>query len=341
MAKGNKRTGRIRVDTDEMTVIDKQKSALARKKPKPCFNILLTVIQGHEIDFGKTYHFSQESIRIGRTPKTTTIAVNDPKVSKIHCEISAVKTNDLEQIVIKDLGSTNGTYVNGESVQQRILIPGDKISLGETVFRFSYNDEIEEEYHSKLFTFAATDALTGLYNRRYVINELENQLKIARRNKRVFSIVIMDIDDFKQINDSYGHSAGDEFLKKLAFIMNHSLREQDIPGRVGGEEFLIILPETAMEGAFQLANRIRERVAESELIYKNFSIKTTISAGISQYKADIDSQTLYQLADQALYKAKQSGKNKIIEAISSPPPAANPANDKGRTSDIHRDDIEK
>ena len=317
MARKNKIPGRAHIDTDEMTIIDKRKSALGNKKYPTRLNLLLTVIQGSEIDFGKSYQFSQDCIRIGRTPKKTTIAVNDPKVSKLHCEISVVKTNDLEQIVIKDLGSTNGTYVNGELVQRRILIPGDKISLGETVFRFSYNDEIEEEYHARLFTFAATDALTGLYNRRYILTELENQLKIAKRNKRVFSIVIMDIDDFKHVNDNYGHSAGDELLKKLAFIMDHSLREQDIPGRVGGEEFLIILPETGMKGAFQLADRIRERIAETELIYKGIAIKATISAGISQYQANADTHTLYQLADQALYKAKQSGKNKIVEAVPS------------------------
>jgi two-component system cell cycle response regulator len=323
MTKRNRIPGKTHIDTDEMTVVDKQKSAQAQKKYKTRLNLLLTVIQGSEIDFGKTYHFSQDSIRIGRTTQQTDIAVSDPKVSKIHCEISTVKTNELEQFVIRDLGSTNGSYVNGELVQQRILSPGDKISLGETVFRFSYNDEIEEEYHFRLFTFATTDALTGLYNRRYILNELENQWKIAKRNNRVFSIVIMDIDDFKQVNDTYGHSAGDELLKKLAFIMNHSLREQDMSGRVGGEEFLIILPETGTEGAFKLANRIRERIAETKLNYQGFTITTTISAGISQYQANLDTHTLYQLADQALYKAKHSGKNKIFEAVPpvpSPPP---------------------
>ncbi|UCH95734.1 MAG: GGDEF domain-containing protein [Candidatus Aminicenantes bacterium] len=314
MAKKPKIVDTDTLDTDEMTLLDKKRAAFLKEKQKTRLNIMLTVIQGSEIDFGKTYNFIKDCIRIGRDQKKNTIAVNDAKVSKVHCEISTIKTNDLEQIVIKDLGSTNGTYVNGELVQQRILTSGDKISVGETVLRFSYNDEIEEEYHSKLFTFAATDALTGLYNRRYILNELDNQHKIAKRNNRVYSVVIIDIDDFKRVNDTYGHPAGDEYLKKVAFIINHSLREQDIPGRVGGEEFLIILPETDIDGAFHLANRIREYIRETPLIYKGNAISATISAGVSQYELNTDAHTLFHWADQALYKAKQSGKNKVIKA---------------------------
>ncbi|MGD2092764.1 MAG: GGDEF domain-containing protein [Candidatus Aminicenantes bacterium] len=323
MAKRPKIPDTAPLDTDEMTVIDRRKAALAKKKQKTKLNIMLTVIQGNETDFGKTYSLTQDCIRIGRDQKKenseVNIALNDLKISKVHCEISAIKTDDLEQIVIKDMGSTNGTYVNGEMIRQRILTSGDKITIGETILRFSYNDEIEEEYHSRLFTFAATDALTGLYNRRYILNELENQHKIAKRNERIFSLVIFDIDDFKRVNDTFGHPAGDAFLKKFALVINHSLREQDIPGRVGGEEFLIILPETAIEGAFHLANRIRERIQNTKLIYDGNAIKTTISAGVSQYELDIDSQTLFRLADHALYKAKQSGKNLVVKAVPSDP----------------------
>jgi two-component system cell cycle response regulator len=325
MAKRPKIPDTVPLDTDEMTVIDRRKTALAKKKQKTKLNIILTVIQGSETDFGKTFSFTEDCIRIGRDQKIevneVNVALNDLKISKVHCEISAIKTDDLEQIVIKDLSSTNGTYVNGEMIRQRILTSGDKITIGETILRFSYNDEIEEEYHSKLFTFAATDALTGLYNRRYILNELENQHKIAKRNIRTFSLVIIDIDDFKKVNDTFGHPAGDEFLKKIAFVINHSLREQDIPGRVGGEEFLIILPETSIEGAFRLANRIRERIQKTELIYEGSAIKTTISAGVSQFESNIDSQALFRLADHALYKAKQSGKNMVVRAVPSEPPA--------------------
>jgi diguanylate cyclase (GGDEF)-like protein len=181
------------------------------------------------------------------------------------------------------------------------------------VLQVSYNDDIEVEYHTKLFTFAATDALTGLYNRRYIFNELENQSKIARRNSRVYSLVLIDIDDFKRLNDTYGHLAGDDYLKRLSFVISQSLREQDICGRVGGEEFLIILPETQLEGALNLANRIREQIEKTEVRHRGYTIKTTISVGVSQFDLYLsDDRTLFELADLALQKAKKTGKNKVI-----------------------------
>lgn len=304
------------LDTDEITVHDPTRKSSDQKKDLAGggLSVILTIIQGSDIDFGRIYNLSETTIRIGRD-SSNTIQLNDRKISKNHCEISTVKTNQLEQIVLKDLSSTNGTYVNGEQVQQRILHPGDKIALGETVLRFSYNDEIEEEYHAKLFNFAATDALTGLYNRRYIFNELENHLKIAHRNERTLSVAVLDIDDFKNINDTYGHPAGDEFLKKVAFIINHSLREQDIPGRIGGEEFMIVLPETNQSGAFNMANRIRLQIEASEINFEGNIIRATISAGVSQCSRKTrTAQSLFQSADQALYEAKNSGKNKVIRS---------------------------
>ena len=101
-----------------------------------------------------------------------------------------------------------------------------------------------------------------MYNKRFIINELENYCRIARRSSRAFSIIMIDIDDFKKINDRFGHLSGDEYLKQFAGLIHASLRDQDIAGRIGGEEFLIILPETAIDGALQLAVRVRKRVEE-------------------------------------------------------------------------------
>lgn len=278
------------------------------------FSIGFTVIHGSEVDFGKHFNFSTCPILIGRE-KSNSIRLEDEMVSKIHCEVSFILNRDLEQVIIKDLESTNGTFVNGEIIHQAVLKSGDKISIGDTVLQFSYNDDIEEQYHAKLFTFAATDALTGLYNRRYTINELDNQSKIALRNNRIFSVLIIDIDDFKLINDTYGHLAGDDYLKKFAFVLNVTLREQDICGRIGGEEFLVILPETALKGAINLANRIREHIEQTELIIQDQIIKTTICAGISQFgKHASESREILRLADLSLQKAKRSGKNTVVSA---------------------------
>jgi len=304
-------------DTVEMSISDlmkkdHEKSGTRVLPGESKFTIGFTVIQGKEIDFGKHFNFSERSIVIGRD-KSNQICLADEKVSKSHCEINIIRNSEFEQVIVKDMDSTNGTYVNGKFINKEVLKPGDKIGIGDTVLQVSYNDDIEEEYHTRLFRLAVTDALTGLYNRWYIFNELENQCKIARRNNRIFTLVILDIDNFKQLNDTYGHLAGDDYLRKLSFVINQSLREQDICGRVGGEEFLIILPETRLEGAFNMTNRIRGQIEKIEVSHRGHTIKTTISAGISQFDRHIsDSRTLFELADLALQKAKKAGKNMII-----------------------------
>lgn len=310
-------------DTTTIKISGKKRAQSTQKKISKC-SLTLTIIQGSDIDFGKTYNLSEDSVLIGRD-KSNSIPLDDTSVSKVHCEIRTVRTNEREQIIIEDLDSTNGTYLNGRLIRRQVLQLNDRIAVGETVFRFNCSDEIEEEYQSKLFSFATTDSLTGFYNRRYILNELENQYKIAKRNYRIFSLVIIDIDNFKRINDTYGHAAGDEFLKNTAYIIKHTLREQDISGRVGGDEFLVVLPETDLDGAFNLANRVRLRIEETEIIFRSGIIKTTISAGISQYGPDIPNKSsgakknmnpsvLFHAADQALYEAKKLGRNRVVKA---------------------------
>ena len=306
------------IDQWDKTVLDRKFDIRANEFQKIEHTITLTIIDGNEIDFGKHFLLEKNKILLGRDD-TNDISINDEKISKVHCEISIIKSSQsqgIEQISIKDLDSTNGTYVNSELIGQIRLHAGAKIKIGATVLLLSYNDELEKEYQAKLFNYAVRDTLTGLYNKRFIINELENISRIARRSSRIFSIIIIDIDDFKQINDFYGHLSGDEYLKNIAELFTQSLREQDIAGRIGGEEFLIILPETPIAGAFQLAVRIRKNVEDFVLNYLNFKIKTTISAGVCQYENTIkDVNELLYIADQALYEAKRSGKNNVMQAF--------------------------
>ncbi len=279
-------------------------------------SIIFTIIDGEESQFGKIFTFYKENILIGRN-KYNDIYINDENISNDHCEIKIIKNdeNKIDQIILKDLLSTNGTYVNGKLISNKVLKSGDKIKIGETTLRFSYNDELEEKYHLKLFNIATSDSLTKLHNKRYTISELENQYKIAKRNNRIFSLIMFDIDDFKAINDKHGHIAGDEFLKNVASHINENLREQDFAGRFGGDEFLIILPETKIEGATILADRIREKIEKSEIVYGDHKIKTTISGGTSQFNFNYNNVgELLEITDKVLYKAKKLGKNKVIKA---------------------------
>jgi diguanylate cyclase (GGDEF)-like protein len=280
--------------------------------------ILLVIIAGSEVDFGRHFVLEREQVLIGREIGND-IVVHDGKISKSHCAVTVVKGGrGVERIDIRDLGTTNGTFVNGEPVLQATLTAGDKIQVGDTILQLSYGDEIEREYHARLFQLAARDSLTGLYNKRYMLNEVENHARIARRNGRVFSVILIDIDDFKKVNDRYGHLAGDDYLAAVAGLLSHSLREQDVAGRIGGEEFLVILPETAIDGAFQLAVRIRKNVEAFVLERDGQRIRTTISAGVCQFVNEIrDVSELLELADQAMYEAKKAEKNQVFQALGS------------------------
>jgi two-component system cell cycle response regulator len=306
------------IDQWDKTVHDRRFDVPADESHKIEHSIILTIIGGNEIDFGKHFLLKKNKILIGRDDSND-IFIHDEKISKSHCEISIAKDDQgREQISIKDVHSTNGIYINGELVEQIVLHAGDKIQVGDTVLSLSYNNELEKEYHAKLFNYAVRDNHTGLYNKRFILNELENISRIAKRSGRAFSIIIIDIDDFKQINDLYGHLAGDEYLKTIAALFTQSLREQDIAGRIGGEEFLIILPETTSDGAFQLAIRIRMNVEKFILNYLGHKIRTTISAGVCQYENSLkDINELLDTADQALYESKRSGKNKVMQALAS------------------------
>ena len=157
---------------------------------------------------------------------------------------------------------------------------------------------------------AMLDALTGLYNRRYLDTCLVKEARRALRHENIFSIVMLDIDNFKVINDSYGHIFGDEVLKRMAAVLTDISREEDIPCRYGGEEFVVILPETSSEGAVRFAERLRGRMRKEEPF---ISKQITVSGGVSTFPQNAtEPARLLEIADAALYKAKFSGKDRVI-----------------------------
>ncbi|MCO4799990.1 MAG: GGDEF domain-containing protein [Colwelliaceae bacterium] len=163
----------------------------------------------------------------------------------------------------------------------------------------------------KMANLAITDPLSGLYNRRYIFQYLDKLISSTSPNKGELSILVIDIDDFKLINDTYGHPMGDAVLKVLAEILQHLLRVEDMMGRIGGEEFLCVLPRTSSEVGEKIAHRMKEEI--SQYVFKNeegITFTITISIGVSSISQDVhDSKALYSLADKALYEAKTSGKN--------------------------------
>lgn len=170
--------------------------------------------------------------------------------------------------------------------------------------------ELAEAYR-KLEILSRTDPLTNLANRRALLDIVNHEIFRFERSHETFSIVICDIDNYKYINDNYGHNAGDFVLKEIGNIMINKLRKQDIVGRWGGDEFLMILPQTKIEGARFLANIIREKIDNHVFEYKNFKIKVTMSFGVAEFKESYSIHECIRAADEALYKAKEAGKNEV------------------------------
>lgn len=173
-----------------------------------------------------------------------------------------------------------------------------------------------EEANKELQEKNTLDELTGLYNRRFYDQKIQAEFRRSRRNLTPLSLVVIDIDHFKKVNDNYGHLAGDECLVAVSACIKKCLRRSaDISCRYGGEEFCLILPETDSKGALVLADELRESIENCQISYNNIAIKLTISCGISTYlqQKNVKPEHLFAVADQALYKAKDNGRNQIIQ----------------------------
>lgn len=178
-----------------------------------------------------------------------------------------------------------------------------------------------EEYHKDVVRLntelkiakkeANIDFLTGLVNRRSFDRALNEMIKDFIQREYSFSLILMDLDDFKNVNDTYGHPAGDEVLREVAQLLRLFLRANTLIARIGGEEFAIILPGVELENAVKVAGRIRKILENREIKFKNHIIKITASFGVTQVRKDDNLNTLYERVDKALYKAKNNGKNRV------------------------------
>jgi two-component system cell cycle response regulator len=174
-------------------------------------------------------------------------------------------------------------------------------------------DELRQR-NEDLDRISRTDALTGLRNRRHVEEYLAKLVSLARRNAEPIAVLVIDVDRFKSVNDTYGHEAGDAVLREVAGRMLDSIRLEDMVGRWGGEEFLVVLPNTAAEGAAELAERLRHLVADTPCrLADGDAVQVTISVGCAASLMD-DAGSMVRSADAAMYEAKQSGRNRVVVA---------------------------
>jgi two-component system cell cycle response regulator len=244
------------------------------------------------------------------------VQIRDEGVSRRHARIEVRG----ESAVVADLGSANGTWIDGRREPEARLTDGARVQVGsQTTLKFIWADALEARYQLKLAEGALVDPLTGLHNRRYFEERLGSELAAARRHRRSLSLLLCDVDHFKSINDEFGHLAGDEVLKTLGLVLRGAVRKEDVLARVGGEEFVVIGRETGLDGAQALGERIRRAVERSRCAWQRHALGVTMSIGATVSLGQRDTaparrveREILETADRALYLAKQAGRNRVV-----------------------------
>ncbi|MEO6335150.1 MAG: GGDEF domain-containing protein [Pyrinomonadaceae bacterium] len=260
----------------------------------------------------------REEVILGRAIEAD-VRINDAMVSRRHARINKILNPETNQIdfVLTDLGSRNGMLVNGQKVTHEILQNGDKITIGEQILRFDLLDEIDREYQQQIHRLISHDDLTGLLSSRSFFSELRREAARATSEDRPFCVMMMDVDHFKNVNDTYGHLTGSKTLEEIGGSIIEIMRSGDAAARFGGEEFAAFLLDAEMGQAMIAGERIRSVIEAREFSVVRTGQPTskhhiTISIGVSAFPHDSsDPIELIEMADSALYRAKREGRNRV------------------------------
>ena len=290
-----------------LTSIDFGDSQIA---PPPTKRNRAVLVRMDSIEAGRLFAMDGPELRIGRM-QSNNIVIDDGGVSRDHARL--YKHDDAYRI--EDLGSSNGTYLNGVRIKTADIAEGAVVQVGtQARFRFSVIDRHQESLLKQLYESAVRDALTGVFNRLYFVERLGTELAYAKRHGTEVSLLLLDLDHFKRVNDTFGHLAGDWVLKSFTGAIFKSLRTEDLVARFGGEEFLVLLRGISISGAARAAERLRSAVATMEIEHEGRTIPITVSIGCASMKCQgVDSATtLVATADRRLYAAKESGRNAVV-----------------------------
>jgi two-component system, cell cycle response regulator len=268
--------------------------------PRPC----LLFLAGSDV--GRSVELSAEAIEIGRSEECA-VSVTSDGVSRRHAKVQKI----FGLYFVTDLESTNGTFVNEQRIQQMAqLNDGDRIRVGDLVLKFVLN-HLEVEYTQQVSSLAAADSLTGTFAKAHFDLVFIREAERATRSGTPLCLILFDLDHFKAINDGYGHAAGDAVLAQTAAVVKGALSAEQPFGRVGGEEFAILLPNTALGVALALAERIRNDVARAAFSHLGRTITVTVSLGVAELVPGESSERLFARADERLYSSKRGGRNRV------------------------------
>jgi two-component system cell cycle response regulator len=258
---------------------------------------------------GQVFSLDGAELVIGRGPSAG-FKLADEGVSRRH----ALLIHTRGHYFIQDLESSNGTFLEGRRVKRAPLMEGDLVQFGpHASFRFCMMDAKQERAMMRLYEETTVDALTRVHNRRFIDKRFDEELAYALRHKGELSVVLLDVDYFKHVNDRHGHAAGDIVLRNIAEVITDQLRTEDVLARYGGEEFLVLLRGIPQSGANAVAERVRVAVQNTQIRIGRVALRVTVSAGCaslsgcpSQTKEDLLAQV-----DERLYRAKHEGRNQV------------------------------
>lgn len=248
-------------------------------------------------------------LKMGRSPSAD-LVLRGPGISRVHAEL---EVDEEGRVYVQDLGSTNGIFINGEPNQRAQLKDGDTLGLGpEVTLRLEHSDQQVHALFQDMYRSANLDGLTGVLNRRSFMNRLQEELAAARRHRTEYSLALLDVDHFKSVNDKHGHPAGDAVLIELARRLKETLRAEDLVGRYGGEEFVVLLRQVPFTNAQATTERIRKTVEATPFrLPDGTMLPITTSVGLSPLLIDKEVGATLESADQALYQAKRNGRNQV------------------------------
>jgi two-component system cell cycle response regulator len=263
------------------------------------------VLQIYGGTLGRRYEFDGREFVVGRDTDND-ICVDMTTVSRRHARLFAKNG----EAWVEDLGSTNGTLVNDEPIDgPRQLHNGDQLRFGSSILKFIAGGNVEALYHEEIYRLMITDGLTGAATQRAFLEFLDREMLRAKRHARPLSLVMLDIDRFKEVNDQHSHLAGDSVLRGVAAAIREEVRGDELFARYGGEEFAVVLPETVLEDAARFCERVRAKVESQAFAWKEHMLHVTISVGGTSTEPDEDQAALLARADARLYEAKRAGRN--------------------------------
>lgn len=265
----------------------------------------LTVTQGESQ--GRRLKLADVPVTLGRSADCDFRLLNRA-ISRLHCRV----WRDNSGFWVRDLNSTNKTYLNDRPVVEARLKDGDFITVGGTVVQFTQEKDVDHAAQSEFFDLVTHDQLTGLSQRRVFEQSLEQEIARSARRGREFVLALVDVDELSRINREWGKSAGDDVLKQVARALKAGLREEDQLCRFGGEEFAALLPETDMEEGERLLNAVRSAIANIEFFIQGESRSASVSIGAVLWNPEYKTAAAtIEGAEQKLKAAKTGGRNRI------------------------------